>query len=42
MKYIDRLTAGLSVAAGYLWEGSKCLGKIISIDSEFYTIIPQG
>lgn len=40
MKYIDRLTTGLSVAAGYLWEDSKCLGKIVSINEDFYTIIP--
>ena len=39
MKYIDRSEAGLSIAGGYLWQHGKCLGKVISVDSEFYTIV---
>ena len=42
MKYIDRDEKTLNVSAGYLWQGNKCLGKIVSVNEDFYTIIPQG
>lgn len=40
MKYVDRVTENLNVSGGYLFQGNKCLGKIVSIDAEYYTIIP--
>ena len=39
MKYVDRMTDNLSVSGGYLFQGNKCLGKIMSINAEYYTII---
>lgn len=39
MKYIDRSETNLSVAGGYLWQHGKCLGKVVSVNAEYYTII---
>lgn len=39
MKYVDRLP-GHSVSAGYLWLGTTCIGKIVSISTDFFTVIP--
>lgn len=39
MKYVDRMADNLNVSGGYLFQGNKCLGKIVSVNKEFYTII---
>ena len=40
MKYVDRLPEH-TVSAGYLWLGTVCIGKIVSISVDFYTVIPS-
>lgn len=40
MQYVDRLP-GHSVSAGYLWLGTVCIGKIVSVSVDFYTVIPS-
>jgi hypothetical protein len=40
MKYIDRLPEH-TVSAGYLWLGNTCIGKIVSVSVDFYTVIPS-
>lgn len=40
MKYVDRLPQHI-VSAGYLWLGNTCIGKVVSISTDFYTVIPN-
>lgn len=40
MKYVDRLPEH-TVSAGYLWLGAVCIGKVVSISVDFFTVIPS-